>query len=107
MTGIGEIVEKFEEEILDIKTITPKIKCNTGEIFKVFRENFYKQISKNEADKLFKMKSIEILNNLNINEANDLYEPAISVYPKLEEYAQNSWFFSGSGSSFFKVNNGK
>mgnify|MGYP003532654383 FL=1 len=107
VTGIGEIVEKFDEEMLNIDTITPNIKCNTGEIFKVFRENFYKQISKNEADKLFKMKSIEILNNLNINEANDLYEPAISVYPKLEEYTQNNWYFSGSGSSFFKVNNGK
>ena len=107
VTGIGEIVEKFDEEMLNIDTITPNIKCNTGEIFKVFRENFYKQISKNEADKLFKMKSIEILNNLNINEANDLYEPAISVYPKLEEYTQNSWFFSGSGSSFFKVNDVK
>ena len=107
VTGIGEIVEKFDEEMLNIDTITPNIKCNTGEIFKVFREKFYKQISKEEADKLFKMKSIEILNNLNINEANDLYEPAISVYPKLEEYAQNNWYFSGSGSSFFKVNNGK
>ena len=107
VTGIGEIVEKFDEEMLNIDTITPNIKCNTGEIFKVFRENFYKQISKNEADKLFKMKSIEILNNLNINEANDLYEPAISVYPELEEFAQNNWYFSGSGSSFFKVNNVK
>ena len=107
VTGIGEIVEKFDEEILNIDTITPNIKCNTGEIFKVFREKFYKQISKEEADKLFKMKSIEILNNLNIKEANDLYEPAISVYPKLEEYTQNNWYFSGSGSSFFKVNNGK
>ena len=56
---------------------------------------------------MLKMKSIEILNNLNIKEANDLYEPAISVYPELEEFAQNNWYFSGSGSSFFKVNNGK
>ena len=107
VTGIGEIVEKFDEEILNIDTITPNIKCNTGEIFKVFREKFYKQISKEEADKLLKMKSVEVLNNLNIKEANDLYEPAISVYPKLEEYTQNNWYFSGSGSSFFKVNNGK
>ena len=37
VTGIGEIVEKFDEEMLNIDTITPKIKCNTGEIFKVFR----------------------------------------------------------------------
>lgn len=107
VTGIGEIVEIFDEEILNIDTITPNIKCNTGEIFKVFREKFYKQISKNEADKLLKMKSIEILDSLNIKEANDLYEPAISVYPKLEEYGQIGWYFSGSGSSFFKVNNVK
>ena len=107
VTGIGEIVEKFDEEILNIDTITPKIKCNTGEIFKVFRENFYKQISKEEANRLLKMKSIEILNNLNIKEANDLYEPALSLYPQLNDYAKKDWFFSGSGSSFFKVNNVK
>ena len=105
--GIGEIVEKFDEEILNIDTITPDIKCNTGKIFKFFREIFYKQISEEEANRLLKMKSIEILNNLSIKEANDLYEPAISVYPKLEEYAQNGWYFSGSGSSFFKVNHVK
>ena len=105
VTGIGEIVEKFDEEILNIDTITPKVKCNTGEIFKVFRENFYKQISKEEANRLLKMKSIEILNNLNIKEANDLYEPALSLYPQLNDYAKKDWFFSGSGSSFFKVNN--
>ena len=107
VTGIGEIVEKFDEEILNIDTITPKVKCNTGEIFKVFRENFYKQISKEEANRLLKMKSIEILNNLNIKEANDLYEPAFSLYPQLNDYAKKDWFFSGSGSSFFKVNNVK
>jgi 4-diphosphocytidyl-2-C-methyl-D-erythritol kinase len=107
VTGIGEIVEKFDEEMLNIDTITPKIKCNTGEIFKVFRENFYKQISKEEANRLLKMKSTEILNNLNIKEANDLYEPALSLYPQLNDYAKKDWFFSGSGSSFFKVNNVK
>jgi 4-diphosphocytidyl-2-C-methyl-D-erythritol kinase len=107
VSGIGEIVKKFEEEILDIQTITPKIKCNTGEIFKVFREKFYKQISKEESDKLFKMKSTEILSNFDIKEANDLYEPAVSVYSQLEDYTKENWFFSGSGSSFFKVNHVK
>lgn len=107
VTGIGEIVEKFDEEILNIETITPKIKCNTGEIFKVFREKFYKQISNEEANKLLKMKSTEILNNFDIKEANDLFEPAISVYSELKDYVKKDWYFSGSGSSFFKVNNGK
>ena len=107
VTGIGEIVEKFDEEILNIETITPKIKCNTGEIFKVFREKFYKQISNEDANKLLKMESTEILNNFDIKEANDLFEPAISVYSELKNYVKKDWYFSGSGSSFFKVNNGK
>ena len=107
VTGIGEIVEKFDEEILNIETITPKIKCNTGEIFKVFREKFYKQISNKDANKLLKMKSTEILNNFDIKDANDLFEPAISVYSELKNYVKKDWYFSGSGSSFFKVNNGK
>lgn len=105
--GIGELVDKFNEEILDIETITPKVKCNTGEIFRVFREKYYKQISKEESLRLLKMKSIDILKEFDIKNANDLYEPAISLYPELTNYAKESWFFSGSGSSFFKVNNGK
>ena len=105
VTGIGEIVQKFEEESLDIDTITPKIKCNTGEIFSIFRNNFYKQISKEESIRLLNMKSLDILNEFNIKEANDLYEPAISLYPQLTNYEKDTWYFSGSGSSFFKVNN--
>ena len=107
VTGIGEIVEKFDEEILDIKTITPKIKCNTGEIFKIFREKFYKQISKEEAKKLLDMKSTDILKELDIKQANDLYESALSLYPQLSDYAKKDWYFSGSGSSFFRINDGK
>ena len=107
VTGIGEIVNKFDEEILNIDTITPKIQCNTGEIFKIFREKLYKQISKEESIRLIKMKSIDILKEFDIKKANDLYEPALSLYPQLEDYSKQDWYFSGSGSSFFKVNNGK
>ena len=104
--GIGEIVEKFDEEVLDIETITPKIKCDTGKIFNIFREKFYKQISKEDAKRLLSMNSLDILKEFNIYEANDLYEPAITTKPELKEYAKKNWYFSGSGSSFFKVNNG-
>lgn len=107
VTGIGEIVEKFDEEILDIETITPKIQCNTGEIFNCFRQNYYKQISKDDANKLLKMKSVDILKSLTIEQANDLYEPAIKTYPTLKEYSKEDWYFSGSGSSFFRIKNGK
>tara|TARA_R110002033_G_scaffold171116_1_gene216152 strand:- start:1434 stop:2210 length:777 start_codon:yes stop_codon:yes gene_type:complete len=105
VTGIGEIVEKYEEDALDIESITPKIECNTGKIFASFRESFYKEISNEEKSRLLSMSSKDILKQLNIFEANDLYEPALKSYPQLEDYAKKDWFFSGSGSSFFKVKN--
>jgi len=102
--GIGELVEKFDEEVLDIQTFTPNIKCDTKKIFTNFRENFYKQVSKQEANKLLQMKSIDILKTYDIKSANDLYEPAYSIYNQLEpknfDLPKDS-FFSGSGSSFF------
>ncbi|MEA2018552.1 MAG: 4-(cytidine 5'-diphospho)-2-C-methyl-D-erythritol kinase [Campylobacterota bacterium] len=110
VTGIGEIVKKYDEDVLDIKTFTPKIECNTGDIFTAFRDKFYSEISQEEADKLLNMKSIDILKNLTIEEANDLYAPAVDIYPELNdiEKIQNSKFkiknyFSGSGSSFFYI----
>ena len=105
--GIGEIVEKFDEDILDIKVITPPIKCDTAMIFKRFREDFYKEINKDDTFKLCGKKSLEVLHEHSISQANDLYKSAKYIYPQLENYEKNSWFFSGSGSSFFKVNNGK
>lgn len=107
VTGIGEIVKPFEEEILNIKTFTQKVQCNTGKIFTSFREKFYKEISKEEANKLLNMKSIDILNTLSIEEANDLYLPALDNYKELTPQNYNlpkNSFFSGSGSSFFYIN---
>ncbi len=107
VSGIGEIVKPFEEETLDITTITPPIQCNTGAIFKRYREQFYKNISSSEIDKLFSTKSIDIYHNLSIDQANDLYLPAISVNNQLVREnlnINNQALFSGSGSSFFNIN---
>lgn len=107
VSGIGEKIEKFEEEILDIEVVTPAIMCNTGEIFSAFRDKFYSEFKDSEAIKLYKLKSTEILKEHSISEANDLYKPAKSIYKELEKYEKKDWFFSGSGSSFFRINNGK
>lgn len=103
--GIGEIVEKFDEEPLHIEVITPAIKCDTKEVFTEFRKNFYKEISNDEAQKLVAMNSKDILLKLTPNEANDLFAPAKNIYPELSLFAstKNDYHFSGSGSSFFKV----
>ena len=103
VSGIGEIVEKYDEEVLNIEVITPKIKCNTGEIFKIFREKFYKTINTEDIKKLFNTKSKDILLTYKIEEANDLYLAASTVYEELKEFAKDNWFFSGSGSSFFRI----
>ena len=106
VTGIGEIVEKFDEEILDIEIFTPKIECDTGKIFKVFSEKYYKEINEKDKKKLLDLNSKQVLQNLDIKEANDLYEASKNVYEDLKKYEKKNWYFSGSGSSFFKLLNG-
>jgi 4-diphosphocytidyl-2-C-methyl-D-erythritol kinase len=102
--GIGEIVEKFEEDVLDIKTITPKIAISTPLVYKKYRSDFFSPISKDEEKKFLELTSKEALEKFDIYQANDLYKPALSLYPKLKTYQKDGWFFSGSGSSFFKIN---
>ncbi|MCP4971275.1 MAG: 4-(cytidine 5'-diphospho)-2-C-methyl-D-erythritol kinase [Arcobacter sp.] len=104
VTGIGEVVEEFIEEKLDIEVFTPNVECNTAEIFKEFSSKFYKEISLKNKNKLLNLKSKEALAFLSRNEANDLYIAAISIYPELKEINKAKFYFSGSGSSFFKVN---
>ena len=103
VSGVGEIVEPFDEEPLEIEVITPNIEISTPAVYKTFRESFYKELAADEYDKLYAMPSREVLEQYSVNEANDLFEPAIALYPKLKESFQHGWFFSGSGSSFFRV----
>jgi len=107
VTGIGEIVKKFDEPILNIKTFTPPIQCNTGDIFTTFRDFYYKEISQKERVQLLNMSSIDILDTFNISFANDLYLPAVKLYSELTPTQYNippHSHFSGSGSSFFYIN---
>ncbi len=64
VTGIGEIVENFDEEILDIEVVTPKIECNTGQIFNRFREKFYNEVDDKTRNRLLTLKSKEILKKI-------------------------------------------
>jgi 4-diphosphocytidyl-2-C-methyl-D-erythritol kinase len=40
---------------------------------------------------------------VNAIEANDLYRASLIAYPELEEVARDGWYFSGSGSTFFRI----
>jgi 4-diphosphocytidyl-2-C-methyl-D-erythritol kinase len=108
VSGIGEKVEKFDEEPLELEIVTPKIEISTPHVYQTYREFYFDPLDNSQVDLLKQMRSLEVLKNFSIEEANDLYKPALHNYPSLKESQKDGYFFSGSGSSFFtlKGNNG-
>lgn len=101
--GIGEIVEKFEEELPKLEILTPGIECSTAKVFSTFSKHF-KPTKVNTSWQ--KCSSKAILENFERHELNDLYEDAIKLYPDLEKFYDDGYFMSGSGSSVFRMKNG-
>lgn len=110
VSGIGEIVEKYDEAALDLEVFTPPLACNTVMVYKTYREYFLQSMDQALASKMVTLKSVELLSHFSKEELNDLFPACLKAYPELGIYAKEGWFFSGSGSSFFrlahKVNNG-
>ncbi|HIP20326.1 MAG TPA: 4-(cytidine 5'-diphospho)-2-C-methyl-D-erythritol kinase [Sulfurimonas sp.] len=103
VSGIGEVVEEFNEELLDIQTQTPKIEISTPRVYKTYSEDFYAPIDGFKTQELKQTFSLEILKSMSADEANDLFKPALQEYKELKNHFKAGYFFSGSGSSFFKV----
>jgi len=103
VSGIGEVVEEFKEDSLDFEVFTPKIKISTPKVYQIYRESFFAPIDGFQAQKLKETKSLQILQDMDAKEANDLFEPALQGYKELKLHYKKGWYFSGSGSSFFRV----
>jgi len=103
VSGIGEVVEEFKEELLAIETYTPKIEISTPKVYRVYREDFFAPIDGFEAKKLQQRRSLDVLQTMSADEANDLFKPALQEYKELKNHYKHGYFFSGSGSSFFRV----
>ncbi|MDQ1263131.1 MAG: 4-diphosphocytidyl-2-C-methyl-D-erythritol kinase [Campylobacterota bacterium] len=103
VSGIGEIVEEFNEDLLCFDIFTPKLEISTPRVYKSYRDNFYSPIDAFEAEKLKKRSSSDILKTMKADEANDLFRAALAEYKELKNYYREGYFFSGSGSSFFRV----
>lgn len=110
VSGIGEMVKKFDEKDMAFEIFTPTIACDTPLVYKTFdtmiTQNTIQYANTTQANKLFTLKSDEILRTNKKENLNGLYIPALHAYKELAHIAQslgNEWFFSGSGSSFFRL----
>lgn len=101
VTGIGEIVRQFNEPLIDFEVITPALQISTPAVYRYYREHLYAPISSQEALDLESTPSRDILSSMDPKSANDLYGAALGCYDELHE--KEGWFFSGSGSSFFRA----
>jgi len=103
VSGIGEVVEAFDEELLSFDIFTPNIEISTPKVYKTYREDFYEPIDGFKIQEFKNSKSVDILKSLSAKDANDLFAPALCEYGELKNYYRQGYFFSGSGSSFFRV----
>jgi len=104
VSGFGEIVEPFEEEPLRLELYTPDIGCDTSVVYKTFKEHLLSDIKLSSFIGWDKLDSKTLLERIaDPMELNDLYKAALIAYPKLKDAAKEGWFFSGSGSTFFRL----
>jgi len=102
VSGFGEIVKPFDEEPLSLEVYTPSIGCDTARVYKRFKQDLLSSINPQKFASWHTQKSIDLLTQYDATTLNDLYKATLLEYPTLKEYAKDGWFFSGSGSSFFR-----
>jgi len=102
--GFGEIVQPFEEKPIPLELFTPaEIGCDTAEVYKTFHRHLLRNI---DPASHFGWENLDSRTLLRIvpdpAALNDLFPAAMMICPELEKYNKDGWFFSGSGSTFFR-----
>ncbi|KAA8710960.1 hypothetical protein [Helicobacter canis] len=106
VSGIGEHIEPCDSRLNDIARFsiyTPKIACNTAQVYRHYATT--STPNPNTKD-LSTLSNAAILASGDIASLNDLFLPACAIHKELESVAKElgeGWFFSGSGSSFFRI----
>lgn len=112
--GKGEIIRALKPDYtLKIKLHFTNIHCNTAKVFKQYAKNYKNSClnkdlhfakAKELAKTLEKLNNLECLKYFNYD-LNDLLNPALQIYPKMEHFMQNGWYLSGSGGCVFRRDN--
>ena len=104
VTGFGEVVELFEEPLLPLEIYTPNIGCDTATVYKTFKQHLLDDIQPESFQGWETLSSKTLLETIHDPIVlNDLYRAALIAYPELKGTAKEGWYFSGSGSSFFRI----
>jgi len=104
VSGFGEIVELFDEKPLSLELYTPNIGCDTTVVYKTFKQQLLDNINLCSFmgwEKIDSKTLLEMIEDPIV--LNDLYKAALIAYPKLKNVAKEGWFFSGSGSTLFRL----
>ncbi len=101
--GFGEIVEPFDDASFEIELFTPDIHCDTPLVYKTFKRELLETIQPETFKHWDRLSTPEVLAQVDAKQANDLYRASLIAYPKLEKLAPKGWYFSGSGSTFFRI----
>jgi 4-diphosphocytidyl-2-C-methyl-D-erythritol kinase len=103
VSGFGEVVKEFKDEPFEIELFMPKIHCDTPLVYKTFKQNLFDKIEPTSFKGWETLSSKEVLSKVDAVEANDLYQASLIAYPELKDVTPKDWYFSGSGSTFFKI----
>jgi len=99
--GIGEIIEPFDDEVGEIELKLLHLHCETGRVYRHYRQLSGGRFERGLARKLEEMTSNEILATIEPLRANDLFGSAVHLCPELGRYSSD-YFLSGSGSTLFR-----
>jgi len=104
VSGFGEIVMPFEEPPIDVELFTPDINCDTAAVYKTFHTYLLRNVDRTTFFGWENMDSRTLLNLIVDPIAlNDLFPAALATCLELEKAKRDGWFFSGSGSTFFRL----
>lgn len=101
VSGFGNIIEAFDEEVLNFEFYTPYMECDKSVVQKKLKKHLLAKVASSFLD-WSKQDSRSIL-ELSSDPAffNDFYEETLLEYPSLNKGYKEVWLFSGY--CFFKV----
>lgn len=107
--GNGDCIESFDENLPTFEIYTPPLFCDTKKIYQTYADSIiaHKRTYSAPVEQWLQLSSTELLALGHTKSVmNDLFTSAVTLYPALQDIAQtlgDEWYFSGSGSSFFKI----